>query len=58
MHDIRYDAVNDEFLVTNPFAQAILVFRGGAEGNEPPIRIIQGSNTQLRGVDRLDVDPG
>jgi hypothetical protein len=57
MHDIRYDAVNDEFLVTNPFAQAILVFRGGAEGNEPPIRIIQGSNTQLRGVDRLDVDP-
>ena len=57
MHDIRYDAVNDEFLVTNPFAQAILVFRGGADGNEAPIRIIQGSQTQLGGVDRLDVDP-
>ncbi len=64
MHDIRYDAVHDEFLVTNPFAQAILVFRGGADGEEAPIRIIQGPNTQLKGtggvssgVDRLDVDP-
>ena len=57
MHDIRYDAVNDEFLVTNPFAQAILVFRGGAEGDEPPVRIIQGSKTMLRSPDRLDVDP-
>ena len=57
MHDIRYDAVNDEFLVTNPFAQAILVFRGGAEGDEPPVRIIQGSRTMLRSPDRLDVDP-
>ena len=63
MHDIRYDAVHDEFLVTNPFAQAILVFRGGASGEEPPIRIIQGPTTQLTGglfsggADRLDVDP-
>ncbi len=64
MHDIRYDAVHDEFLVTNPFAQAILVFRGGANGEEAPIRVIQGPNTQLQGtgaaaggVDRLDVDP-
>jgi len=57
MHDIRYDAVHDEFFVTNPFAQAILTFRGSASGEEPPIRIIQGSNTQLSdGVDRLDVD--
>jgi len=62
MHDIRYDAVNDEFLVTNPFAQALLVFRGGADGEESPIRVIQGPHTQLvgsgiSGVDRLDVDP-
>lgn len=64
MHDIRYDAVHDEFLVTNPFAQAILVFRGGANGEEAPIRIIQGPKTQLQGsgavaggADRLDVDP-
>ncbi|MBI4465552.1 MAG: hypothetical protein HY647_12680 [Acidobacteria bacterium] len=57
MHDIRYDAVHDEFLVTNPFARAILVFRGGADGEEAPIRIIQGPKTQLGGVDRAEVDP-
>jgi hypothetical protein len=58
MHDIRYDPVNDELLVTNPFGNAILVFRGGADGEEAPIRIIQGPNTQLVGnTDRLDVDP-
>ncbi len=57
MHDVRYDAVHDELFVTNPFANAILVFRGGATGEEPPIRIIQGPHTQLRGnTDRLEVD--
>lgn len=58
MHDIRYDAVHDEIFVNNPFAQAILVFRGSARGEEPPIRIIQGPHTRLEGqVDRLDIDP-
>ncbi len=58
MHDVRYDAIHDEMIVTNPFANAILVFRGGATGEEPPIRIIQGPHTQLRGnTDRLEVDP-
>src|SRR5438552_14185321 len=67
MHDIRYDDLHDEFLVTNPFAEAILVFRGGASGEEPPLRFIQGPNTELRGgegttfsearMDRLEVDP-
>jgi hypothetical protein len=62
MHDIRYDAVNDEFMVTNPFAQAILVYKGDADGDDAPIRIIQGSKTQLAGavysgLDRLEVDP-
>ena len=58
MHYIRYDAMHDEFVVVNPFAQAILTFRGGADGEEPPIRIIQGPSTQLGpNTDRLDVDP-
>ena len=56
MHDIRYDAVHDEFVVNNPFAQAILVFRGGADGEEEPIRVIQGPSTQLSVASRLDVD--
>lgn len=57
MHDVRYDAIHDEILVANPFAQAILVFRGGANGEESPIRVIQGPHTQITGADRLDVDP-
>ena len=57
MHDIRHDPVNDELLVTNPFASAILVFRGGADGEEAPIRIIQGPKTRLGSPDRLEVDP-
>jgi len=57
MHDIRYDEVHDEFFVGNPFAGAILAFRGGASGEEAPIRMIQGPHTQLEGPDRLEVDP-
>jgi len=57
MHDIRYDAVHDLIFVTNPFANAILAFRGGANGEEAPVRIIQGPHTQLRGnTDRLELD--
>ena len=56
MHDIRYDEIHDEFLIANPFAQAVLTFRGGADGEEAPIRIIQGPHTQL-GAGRMDVDP-
>jgi hypothetical protein len=56
MHDIRYDQVHDEFFVVNPFADAILTFRGGTSGQEGPIRIIQGPNAKIGGS-RLDVDP-
>ena len=57
MHDIRYDEMHDEFYVTNPFAQAIMIFAGNVDGNAPPKRIIQGPKTQLSGSDRLEVDP-
>jgi hypothetical protein len=56
MHDIRYNDVDDEIIVPNPFANAILIFRGGANGQEAPIRVIQGPNTQLGGASRLDID--
>jgi DNA-binding beta-propeller fold protein YncE len=56
MHDIRYDAVKDEILAPNPFANAILIFRGGADGQEAPVRVIQGPHTQLNGPQRLDID--
>src|SRR5437870_13524517 len=56
MHDIRYDELHDEFLVVNPFADAILTFRGGIAGQESPARIIQGPHARIGG-NRLDVDP-
>ena len=56
MHDVRYDAVHDEIVVPVPYAEAILTFRGGADGQEGPIRIIQGPKTGSIGS-RLDVDP-
>jgi hypothetical protein len=56
MHDIRYDAVHDEIVVPVPYAQAILTFRGGANGQEGPIRILQGEKTGEIGS-RVDVDP-
>ncbi len=56
MHDIRYSAKRDEIYVTNPFAQAILAFRGTAKGEEAPIRVIQGPKTQLSSEDTLEID--
>ncbi|MBI4463227.1 MAG: hypothetical protein HY647_00850 [Acidobacteria bacterium] len=57
MHAIVYDEIHDEFFVPVPFPQAILAFRGGANGEEAPIRVIQGPLTQLNYPDRLAVDP-
>jgi DNA-binding beta-propeller fold protein YncE len=59
-HDLAYDAIHDEIVVTNPFAQAILTFRGGAGGEEAPIRVIQGVRTRLneaRAMDKVAIDP-
>jgi hypothetical protein len=56
MHDVRYDEVHDEIVVPVPYAQAIITFRGGATGQEAPVRIIQGQKTGEIGS-RLDVDP-
>ena len=61
MHGFAYDHVNDEIVVTGPLAQAILTFRGGAKGEEPPARVIQGTRTQILGdaysaLDKVSVD--
>ncbi len=60
MHDIHYDSLHDEILVNSPLTQAILVFDGGANGEEAPKRVIQGSKTQILGVgamDKVSFDP-
>jgi len=56
VHNIRYDPVHDEIIAAHPVAQAILVFRGGADGNEAPIRTILGPKTQLWDPDYVGVD--
>jgi len=56
MHDIHYDAIHDEIIVPVPYSDAILTFRGAADGQEGPIRIIQGPKAGGMAM-RLDVDP-
>jgi len=57
MHSVSYDPVHDEFAVAQPFSQAVLFFRGGADGEEHPVRMIQGPLTRLDDPDKVDVDP-
>jgi len=58
MHDIQYDDVNDEIVIANVFGQAIMTYQGGSDGEEPPIRILQGPLTQLQSPDfGVAVDP-
>ena len=47
IHGLAYDPVHDEIVVPNALADAILIFRGSANGDEPPIRVIQGPCTKL-----------
>jgi len=61
MHGFAYDSIHDEIVVSSPLTQAILVFRGSANGEEPPVRIIQGPHTQILGTaeggnDKVSVD--
>ena len=57
MHGIVYDGIHDEFTVPQQFAQAILTYRGSANGEERPVRIIQGPHSQLDAPEHLEVDP-
>src|SRR4029450_647389 len=54
MHDVRYDDVNDEVVLPGR-AGSILIFRGGAHGQEAPVRVLQGPNVQAGGS-RLAID--
>lgn len=61
MHALEYDPIHDELCVNSPLTQAILTFRGGAAGEEAPIRVIQGPHTQIQstgydGNDKMALD--
>jgi DNA-binding beta-propeller fold protein YncE len=57
MHGVAYDEVNDEIILPVALGGAILVFRGDATGEEPPIRVIQGSKTRMIRPQTIAVDP-
>lgn len=62
MHGFAYDPIHDEIVVSSPLTQGILIFRGAANGEEAPIRIIQGPHTKILGSaelgnDKVSVDP-
>src|SRR3989449_1237019 len=55
-HGIAYDTTNDEIIAPNPLAAAVVIFRGGATGEEAPVRTIQGASTGLSRPETVAVD--
>src|SRR5262245_45598648 len=55
-HGIAYDTTNDEIIAPNPLAAAVVIFRGGATGEQAPLRTIQGPRTGLSRPETVAVD--
>ena len=55
-HGIAYDEIRDRFMIPSFYGQAILVFKGGSEGEVAPVQVIQGPLTELVAPDRLAYD--
>ena len=55
-HGIAYDTTHDEIIAPNPLAAAIVIFRGGAIGEEAPVRTIQGARSGLSRPETVAVD--
>ena len=56
MHGIFYDQIHDEIVVPVALGGAVLALPGGAAGDAPPKRILQGSKTGLVQPDTIYVD--
>jgi hypothetical protein len=56
MHGIFYDPQHDEIVVPVALGGAVLTLPGGANGGNPPLRILQGPKTGLVQPDTLYVD--
>src|SRR4051812_11807264 len=58
IHAIEYNPIADEIVAPQLYMQGILTFRGGADGDEAPVRVISGPATQINGVNmRVGLDP-
>ncbi len=53
---LAVDSVNNELFVTSQHNAAVVVFRKYAEGEEPPLRLIQGDKTELGNPHGIAVD--
>jgi hypothetical protein len=56
MHGLFYDPIHDEMVVPVALAGAVLVFEGGANGGDAPLRVLQGPKTRINRPDTLYVD--
>jgi hypothetical protein len=56
MHGIFYNPKHDEIVVPVALGGAVLTLPGGANGGEPPLRVLQGPKTRLVQPDTLYVD--
>jgi DNA-binding beta-propeller fold protein YncE len=57
MHGIAYDDLHDEIVIPVALSGAVLVFKGDATGEVPPVRAIQGTRTGLVRPHTVAVDP-
>jgi hypothetical protein len=57
IHKFAYDPVKDEIVVPQFYSQEIEFFRGGANGDEAPVRVIKGPDVKLPNTDQLTIDP-
>jgi len=56
MHGLFYNPKHDEIVVPVALGGAVLTLPGGANGGEPPLRVLQGPKTGLVQPDTLYVD--
>jgi DNA-binding beta-propeller fold protein YncE len=56
MHGIFYNPRDDEIVVPVALGGAVLTLPGGANGGDPPVRVLQGPKTSLVQPDTLYVD--
>jgi len=56
MHGIFYDHLHDEIVVPVALGGAVLTLPGGADGADPPLRVLQGPKTGIVQPDTLYVD--
>jgi hypothetical protein len=56
MHGIFYDHIHDEIVVPVALGGAVLTLPGGANGGDPPLRVLQGPKTGIVQPDTLYVD--